>query len=205
MYELDTKLAAEADKRNSRIAKKGDYTGTIVRAVQIPPNKNGTRGIEIEFKADSGESDRLPLYTHNGSGAGLPSLKVINAIMTCARVRSLTEQPAMVKRWDAETKKEVDKKVNVYPELTGKPMGILIEMEESTYQGKTRNRPVLVGAFEPGTRFMASEILAKCTKAEALERFIPTLRDRMPKESANAEPVSTSSKADDPFGDDIAF
>lgn len=200
MYELDTKLAAEADKRNSRITKTGAYPGMIVRAVEIPKNANGTRGIEIEFKADTGESDRLPLYTHKGTGEGLPSLKVVNAIMTCAKVRSLTEKPAMVKRWDKETQKEVDKQVNVFPELEGKPMGLLIEMEESVYQGKTQHRPVLVGAFDPVGRFMASEILGKVTKPEALDKFIGTLRDRTSKKAAPVASQS-SSAADDPFGD----
>lgn len=206
MYELDTKLAAEADKRNARITKTGDYSGLIVQAVQIAPNANGTRGIEIEFKAEGGETDRLPLYTHNGKGEGLPSLKVVNAIMTCARVRNLTEQPATVKRWDKDAKAEIDKRVNVYPELTDKPMGLLIEMEESVYEGKTQHRPVLVGAFAPEGRFMASEILAKATKAELLAKFIPTLRDRVAKSARAAQQAPASkSRPDDPFGDDLPY
>ena len=206
MYELDTKLASEADKRNTRITKTGAYPGVIVRAVEIPKNANGTRGIEIEFKSDGGETDRLPLYTHKGTGEGLPSLKVVNAIMTCARVRTLTEKPAMLKRWDAESQKEVDKQVNVYPELEGKPMGLLIEMEESTYQGKTRSRPVLVGAFDPVGRFMASEIIGKATKPQALDKFAETLRDRTAKKQGHTQVTqSIGGSADDPFGSDIGF
>jgi len=207
MYELDTKLATEADKRNSRISKTGAYSGTIIRAVAIPPNANGTRGIEIEFKAEGGETDRLPLYTHKGNGEGLPSLKVVNAIMTCAKVRSLTEKPATVKRWDREAQAEVDKQVNVYPELEGKPMGLLIEMEESEYDGKVRNRPVLVGAYEPSGRFMASEILAKATKPTQLDKFIATLRDRSQLGRKGGTPASAgngSPKAIE-FDDDIPF
>jgi hypothetical protein len=207
MYELDTKLATEADKRNSRITKTGAYSGTVIRAVEIPPNANGTRGIEIEFKAESGETDRLPLYTHKGDGTPLPSLRTVNAIMTCARVRTLTEQPAMLKRWDKDAQKEIDKKVNVFPELAGKPMGLLVEMEESIYQGKTQTRPVLVGAFDPVGRFMASEIIGKQTEPKALDKFVETLRDRTAKKQPGAQTASQPSQsgADDPFGDDIGF
>ena len=210
MYTLDQEAAKQADTRSARIDETGAYTGVIVRAVEIPANANGTKGIELEFKSDAGQDARLPLYTHNGKGETLPAFKIINAVMTCCRIRSLTPSPATVKRWDYDAQKEIDKQVNVFAEIAGKRCGLFIEMESSEYQGKMHRRPVLVGAYEAGTFFTAKEILDKATKPETFEKFAASLHDRKSKNKIAAPQSSGPSRAipldaDDPFGDSNPF
>jgi hypothetical protein len=206
MYTLDTESAKQADTRSNRIEDTGPYVGVIVYAVEIPPNANGTKGVGFKFKTEAGQESYLPLYTHNGKGDALPSFKALNAVMTCAKVRTLTPTPGVIKQWDNDAKAEVDKSVNVFPEIAFKKIGLFIEMETSTYEGKTRRRPVLVGAFEPGTLFTAKEILDKATKAETYAKFAATLRDREQggKKAAPAASGNGSPRVTD-FDDDIPF
>lgn len=206
MYTLDTESAKQADTRSNRIEDTGPYTGVIVHAVEIPPNANGTKGVGFKFKTDAGQESYMPLYTHNGKGEALPSFKALNAVMTCAKVRTLTPTQGTVKQWDNDVKAEIDKTVNVFPEIAGKKIGLFVEMETSVYEGKTRRRPVLVGAFEPGTLFTAKEILDKSTKAETYAKFVSSLRDREQggKKTTPAASGSGSPRAID-FDDDIPF
>lgn len=207
MYQLDTEAAKQADNRSSRIDETGAYAGVIVRAVEIPANEKGTKGLYFDFKADDGREAWLPLYTHNGKGETLPAFKTVNAIMTCAKVRTLTPTKATIRAWDNDARTEVDKVVNVFNEIGGKRIGVFLEMETSTYQGKTKTRPVLAGAFEADTKFTAKEILEKATKAETYDKWVKSLKDRVQRDAASTANKSGTPSGGHaiPFDDDIPF
>lgn len=206
-YTLDPNAAKAADTINARIDKTGKYLGTITRAEPVT-SKNGTKGVDFSFKAETGETaDYLTLWTHNTDGKQLQGFNTLNAIMTCLHVRGIKAETGAVEKYDIDLKKRVQVTVPLFKELMGKPVGLLLQMEEyAKTAGGTAWKPTIFAAFSPD-EFTASEILAKATKAETLAKMVLTLRDRPLKGSAPAaaspaphEPGSFSDFEDDcPF------
>lgn len=205
-YTLDTKAASAADNIVSRIDQTGKYVGTLTR-VEIVASKQGTEGVEFSFKADDGATaDFLTLWTYKASGEALPSLKTLNAMMTVVRVKSLTPTQGTVEKWDSGTGQRGKFPATIFPELTGKRIGLLLQREEYEKRDNTIGAKVnIVGCFDPETELTASEILARKTEPETLGRMVAALRDKPMKGAAKHEaaPQSSGDMPDDdiPFAD----
>lgn len=210
-YNLDTKAAAAADNTISRIDTSGKYIGTLTRAEAVVSRQN-TDGVEFSFRADDGQqADFLTLWTYNAKGDALPSLKTLNAIMTVCRAKTITPAQGQVEKWDAESHSRQKMAATIFPELTDKRVGLLLQREEYIKSdGSTGAKVNIFGVFDPDTELTASEILAKKTQPEVLARMVAALKDKplnsgKPQQSAtngNAGGVSPS------FGDmddDIPF
>ena len=177
-YDLDPQSASSAGVSNY-ITETGKYKGCFTRA-EIVTSRNDTEGVELSFVADDGRrSDFLQLWTYNARGEALVSLKVLNAIMACLRVRSIKPgQIAVQSDGGAKT-------VSGFPDLMGKPIGLLLQREEyeSTKTDDHGNRLIrfrfnIVAPFEAATELTAGEILAKQTKPEQLARIFAGLKDK---------------------------
>ena len=174
-FALDQNAAREANSGGKRIQETGKYSGVIVAAF-YEKNQKGTESMNIMFKADNGqESGPLSIYTYNGSGEALSGYKLVNAIMTCCRVKTLTVKQMPVALYDYDSQSVVTKPKECYPELSGKRIGLVLQQEE--YQ-KTRGaggigeRMVIAAPFEAGTELMAGEILDKKAHPEQLGSFM---------------------------------
>lgn len=209
-YTLDTKAATQADNIVSRIDQTGKYVGTLTR-VEIVASKQGTEGVEFSFKADDGSSaDFLTLWTYNAKGEALPSLKTLNAMMTVVRVKSLTPTSGQVEKWDSTSGQRGKFSATIFPELTGKHIGLLLRREEYEKQdGSIGAKVNIVGCFDPESELTASEILARKTEPETLARMVAALRDKPMKNArtAHAAPASDTSAGGgfDDMDDDIPF
>lgn len=208
-YTLDANAAKAADVIFSKIETKGKYLGQLTRAEPVT-SKKGTKGIDLSFKADSGETaDYLTLWTHNGEGKQLMGFNTLMAIMTCLRVKTLSAEPGVIDKYDDTQKKRVKVEVPLFKELMGKPIGLLLQMEEyPKTAGGTGWKPTINAVFD-NNEFTASEILGKATKPETLTKMVLALRDRpLPSSTTVAaqhhvEPAQTGTFAD--FADDIPF
>lgn len=207
-YTLDTKAASAADNIVSRIDQSGKYVGTLTR-VEIVASKQGTEGVEFSFRSDDGATaDFLTLWTYKASGEALPSLKTLNAMMTVVRVKSLTPTQGTVEKWDSGTGQRGKFPATIFPELTGKRIGLLLQREEyEKRDGSVGAKVNIVGCFDPETELTASEILARKTKPETLARMVGALRDKPMKNgrAAHAAPASDTSSGFDDMDDDIPF
>ena len=207
--DLDMNSARKADNGGSqRIDSTGAYVGTFTKARKVTA-KSGTVGIEFEFvDASEASADYLTIYTHKADGTPIYGLNHINALMACLRLRSIESGTVKVELWDSVAKQRVPTQVEGFPDLMNKPIGVVFQMEEYiTNSGETRQRPVMVGFFDPHSKLMASEILDKKVKPEALEKFLGRL---VPVKKANASngymPQNAQpASAPDMPSDDIPF
>lgn len=207
-YQLDTKAANQADVIFSKIESKGRYFGMITRSEAVT-SKKGTKGVDLSFKADSGETaDYLTLWTHNGEGKKLMGFNTLMAIMTCLRVKSLSAADGEVEKYDADQQKRVKVTVPLFRDLMNKPVGLLIAMEEyEKNAGGTAWKPTIAAAFDKDG-FTASEILNKATSPATLDKMESALRDKPLKAgatSSTAAPAAQSGERFDPFDESIPF
>lgn len=219
-YTLDTKSAKQADAISQAIKEAGKYVGTITRAEALVSN-NGTKGIGLSFRADDGSSaDYLDLYTHDKDGKELPSLKVVNALLACLKLRSIAEGHIKFEKWNKEAKERQWCPGKGYPDLMGKRIGFLFRKELQTHNqtGADTERINIFGVFQPDTELTASEVLDQKTKPERLPKMVEALmakpvidRRQQGTGKTHAElkrgtsaPASTGSGFDD-MDDDIPF
>jgi hypothetical protein len=208
-YRLDTNAARAADNIFRRIEQNGKYRGRFTKAEAVVSTK-GSQGVEFSFETDDGETaNYLTVWTENGEGKRLRGFDVLMAIMTCLRVKVLREEIGEVDKYDPEYGKMRKQNVPLFKDLMGKPVGLLITMEEyRKSSGDTAWKPQIFAPFDMN-EFTASEILEQAKTPEKLARMVQTLRDRP---LAAVNPAGAAPRSDnappDPFSDmadDIPF
>lgn len=208
MYSLNTNAARKADSIGGMINEIGKYVGTFTQAEDVTAS-TGTRGIALKFVANTGQKANLSIYTQGADGKQYMGFDTLMAMMTCLSLRDIKPQPGTVTRWDNDTKTEVKQAGKIFPELQGKPIGVLLETEDYEKNGGgIGTRMVLRAVFQANTELTASEILDKKTQPEQLARMVQSLRHRPIKgkkpAAAHAPTGSTGSGFDD-MDDDIPF
>ncbi|SCX92674.1 hypothetical protein SAMN05216420_101355 [Nitrosospira sp. Nl5] len=201
-YDLNPEAAKQAEQ--GRISETGKYAGAFTRAEAVT-SKKSTEGIEFTFRsADGRDADFLTLWTYNADGKELFGLKVLNALMTCMRVKQIKPVHAQIEKWMDGGKQKTD--ADVFPELMNKPVGVLLQKEHYTKNdGSMGSKLNLVGCFEASTEMTASEILNKATKAERLGSIVSSLRDKaLPAATTRAVAPMGASGFED-MDDDIPF
>lgn len=202
-YSLDPQAAAQAGVSNY-ITETGKYKGKFLSA-EILLSQQGTEGVELSFESTDGRrANYIQLWTYNRDGKELASLKVLNAIMACLRLREL--KPGTV---TVETK-EGSRQVQGFPELQNKLIGVLLQKEEYTKNdGKDGYRFHIFAPFEPNTELTAGEILNRKTHPEQLAKLVALLKDRPRQEQRTAAtasaPTGSATYGNDPHDDDIPF
>jgi hypothetical protein len=200
-YDLNPEAAKQAEQ--GRITETGKYKGFFTRAEAVVSKKN-TEGVEFAFKSEDGsDADFLTLWTHNADGKELFGLKVLNALMTCMRIKQIKPTQAVVEKWVDGGKQKVD--ATVFLDLTGKPVGVLLQKEHYTKNdGSIGSKLNLVGCYEAATEMTAGEILNKATKAERLSVMAAGLRDKVAPITPS-RPSAPSGNGFDDMDDDIPF
>lgn len=178
MYNLDPQAARKADTTGGMITEIGKYVGTFTQAVDVTAS-TGTKGIALAFQSTAGQKARISLYTQKSNGEKLMGFDALSAIMTCLSLRSITPKPGVYLKWNPDTKADDKVQGEIFPDLCGKPIGVLLETEDyPKNNGGTGTRMVLKGIFQANTELTASEILDKKTTPEQLPRMVQSLRHR---------------------------
>lgn len=211
MYKLDPTLAAKADTIGAYINETGKYLGKFVRAEKLVSDTKKTDGIGFTFRADDGRECRFDVWTRKGNGEALSGLNQINAMMACLQTRELTIAVQPVRKWD--NGQEVTVNAEVFQELMGKPIGLLLRAEEYAKMqggqetGDTGWRMGLFAIFQAGTELMASEILTRKTKPEQLAKVTQLMADKplkrrnagRPAGADNSQPMTMDDMDNIPF------
>lgn len=182
MLTFNPNEAAGADRVSSAIKESGLYVGVITRAEKIV-SSTGTQGLGLSFKADSGQSaDYLDLYTNKADGTPLPSSKTVQAILGCLQLRGANDGQITCEKYNKASGQREKVQVPGYPELMGKRIGLLLQTELGTNSntGADTERIVIYGVFQADSRLTISEILARKTTPETLDKMIasmPAVRD----------------------------
>jgi hypothetical protein len=203
-YDLNTSAASQAD--GSYITETGKYIGILTRAEAVT-SRQGTEGIELAFKSNSGTSaDFLSLWTHNDKGDELPSFKTVNAIMTCLRVKSIKPVLGKVEKYNSETRQREIQEATIYPELMNKSVGLLLQKVWRADK-PDKYKFEVAGVFEASTELTASEILAKATQPVKLGFMVAGLKDKeeKPRNGASSGASSAPASGGADFDDDIPF
>lgn len=194
MYELDTNSARKADSGGSMINELGKYVGTFTQAEDVTA-KSGTKGVSLTFESNAGQKARLSLYTKKSDGTTIMGFDTLMAIMTCLMLRKIKPTQGIVKSWDNDQRKEVEKHATVFPDLCGKPIGLLLETEDYLKQDGTqarRPRIIIKSVFQAETELTASEILDRKTTPVSLPRMVEGLRHRPLKTAPKPQYQTTS-------------
>lgn len=214
-YSLDTKAAKSADSISATIRETGKYIGVITRAEAITSTK-GTKGLGLSFKADDGSAaDYLDLWTHNKDGEALSSLKTVNALLACLKLREIKEGKINFEKWDRDAGQRARFDGMGYPDLMGKRIGFLLRKEiEEDDKGNERDRVAIFAVFQADTELTATEVLDQKTKPERLSKMFDALmakpvndKRKGRKAGASSRPASSSPTGGgfDDMDDDIPF
>lgn len=211
-YKLNTENAKQVGQPG-RIQERGAYTGVFTRAEAIV-SREGTQGIEFAFKSDDGQTaDYLTLYTINKDGKEIYGRKVLDAIMTCMKVRDISAQRATVQKYDHTAGREVPCDALIFSSLMNKPIGLMMVREEyEKNDGTTGWKMTIVSPYEASTHKMAREVLEQ-KPAESFEKILVTLADRPLKRKSTVpsasgrrhDPDQTTGTGFDDMDDDIPF
>ena len=215
MYSLDTTEARKADQTGNRISEIGKYVGKFTQAEDITAS-TGTKGVGLRFDVN-GQNANLSIYTKKSNGETIMGFQALMAIMTCLGLRNIAPVAGNVTRWNNESKAEETLQSKVFPDLCGKPIGLLLETE-GYFKGDGAEgvRMVIAGIFQANTELTASEILDRKTQPEQLEKLVARLHHRPAKAQKNIAPRPASSShggggfedmddGDIPFRDPMSF
>lgn len=198
-YELNA-AGARANTLSTRIVEKGAYVGKFTLA-QAVTAKSGSQGIEFSFRSDTGQTaDYLTLWTHNSYGKELYGRKIIDAILTCMKVRRISTVSRQVTR-RASGGATQTVMADLFPDLMDKPIGLFLVVEEyEKTDGAIGSKMVIVMPFEASTSQTASEILDN-RDATSFDGILRAIRDR-PVQKRNRQ---SSPSAPVNLDDDIPF
>src|SRR5690606_17051600 len=158
---LNARDARKADNFSSVIRESGKYVGVITRAEKLL-SRNNVEGVGFSFKTDDGASASfLDVYTVKPNGEKLRGYNVVQAILCCARLKTVSDGQITFERWDSDERKMVQATAPGYPELMGKRIGLVLQREIGTNDntGNDTDRLNIFAVFEASTGLMASEIL----------------------------------------------
>lgn len=179
-FALNQDAAREANSVGKQIRMTGKYKGTITAFYD--KSDKGAESVNLMFESDQGQTcGPLSIYTHNRDGRELPGFKLVNAIMVCVRTRSLTTTLGNVDLYDFDTNSVQTKKKEVYQELSGKKIGLVLQQEEMTDKegnlkldnsGNPKYRMTVSAPFDYQSELMAVEILDKKATPEQLGKVL---------------------------------
>lgn len=207
-YTRDDQLAVQAEgKFGGKIETSGAYTGRLTLAKERTA-KTGTKGIEFTFESDEGQTARyLSLWVARLNGDKIDyGYGLLSALMTCLGLESIDSTPATLDEWHADTSQWLPAEVEIFEVLMNKPIGLLLQREERTWEGRAQVSMKIVEFFDPRTRRTAAEILAGAREAQSLDRLAANLRETVLRNVAPTSGAAPSSPGFDGIvDDDIPF
>jgi hypothetical protein len=173
-YTLNIDLARQVGM-SSRITHSGRYVGRFTRA-ELIESRQKTEGVAFTFGTDTGQvADFLSCWTHKVEGRELYGLKVLNAILTCMRLREIAPRAGRVQERNGGTRE-----ARVFPQLLDKPIGQVLQREEYLKQDGTVGwKFSIVAPFDPATGMTAAEILGRAEAPTQLARIVESVRDKV--------------------------
>ena len=168
MFNYDQSQGVTAGVSNY-VSESGAHAGRILTA-EWNVAKTGTKGIEITFEtADGLKANYLSLWYEKADGTQLSGAKMLNAIMGCTKVASLTSRA--VNQSDGSTK-------YLCPELENKSIGLILQKVLYTKNdGQDGYKFEIRIPFIPQTGKTLAEQLGN-KDASAVNNILKTLTDK---------------------------
>lgn len=209
MYTYDEDAAGHAEDFVNRIDKNDAYTGKFLNAWPIVSARKDdgsgeTAGVHFDFEGIGKETASFDVYTIKKDGTKLFGYNMLQAMMLLMGVKGLKTKKGKIQEYeeDPATKKRklVEKEGDVFPDLIGKPIGLIFQRELYNRQdGKEGTRVNMIASFHPETHLTASEIREKKTTPAKFKRIMDGLRTKDSRTHTAAEPAQPSQSV--PTGD----
>lgn len=188
-YSYDEEAAGRADNVANRIDTSDAYIGRFKSVNAMKSERTGTKGVHFEFEAPGGAVTNFDLWTEKDDADktklfGYSQLMAIMAIMGLKGLKSVKgKYDGFVDGKRAEVEGEV------FPELTNKDIGLVLQKELFTKQdGKESYRMNLFGIFHPTSRLTSTEIKEGKRTPEKLEKMLRGLKTKDSRTAVAAEP-----------------
>jgi hypothetical protein len=210
-FNLDPNKAKEAGQ-SQRISETGAYTGHFTQARQVIA-QSGSIGIEMSFESVSGQTaDFLTVYVQGSDGRELAGTKMVHALMTCLKLRSLNSVSGHAEVFNPASKQREKQQATIFPDLCGKPVGLVLQVEEyNKSNGGIGESMKLVMPFDATSKQTAREVLDKLP-AEDIENLLHNIKPVIKAKSsgsghgnASDNQQSGSNGGGAAFEDDIPF
>lgn len=213
MFEKYTLNAQDAKGvgASPRITTSGAYIGAFIFA-EITESKSGATMLKLHFKDENNQSANLSMCIFNKEGEPTFQKPILDALMTVMKLREINVQDMKVKERDG-----TERHAKAIPSMMNKPVGLVLQNRPEEYPDrmtgeiKVGDRLHVRTPFEVGTNLNAKEILEHKTEAVAVQAILNSLHDApvkkyVPKNDGFETVATTSSSvADDPFGDTMPF
>lgn len=213
---LNADDARKGDTVSNILRDSGKYVGVITRAEKLL-SRNNVEGLGLSIKTDDGcTASYLDVYTVRlADGEHLRGYHLVQALLACLKLRDVEEGAIEADKWDSDARMQVRTKLQGYPALMGKRIGVFLQREIAINQntGAETDRLNLIGVFDPQTNLTATEILGGKTEPKRIHDYekmlerAPILDRRKGRGGANAgtssAPASNGAKPE--FDDDIPF
>lgn len=193
-YVFNEEQAAKADDIANRIDTSGAYVGKFLRA-EATVSQSGTEGIVFEFDGGSSGRGEFTLWTRKEDGSTAFGMNFLQSIMLMLGLRGLKSAPGKVMKWSDDANARVEEDGEVFPDLVGRSIGIVLQKELTTKRsGGDSYRLNLYGVFHHESRLTASEIKERKTTPMKLDKLLKGLKDKDSRK-ASAEPTQPSMTA----------
>ena len=192
------------------IRETGFYSCTITKAYEQKSQNTLSEAIAFEVVTDTGSTGRFSLWVVGKEGTSLDkngkelsAVTSVNDLMILLDIDELTSKPGKVKVYDFDLKQDVEQRKMVFTDLIDQQIGIVFEMRDNTWNGKTTIRPEFAGFYDAETRQSAAEKLGD-TDALAWQRNLEYLfgdshiikqainQPNSPQNSAPVDPIDDS-------------
>lgn len=205
-----TKSGIATAEAPASINESGAYIGeiTLARAIE---SSTGLQGIQFAFRSEDGlVAKKIKLWLTKTDGEiNARNMGTVEAMAYLLGQKELNAEEGMISEFDYDSKTEVQKKAFLYKGLMNKKIGLLLQAEADSYNGRDFIKINLECAFHPVSRFTASEMIDKATAPQKLEKRIEALKPLVKKEpkaaSNQASSVPASGSKFEDFEDDIPF
>lgn len=186
MYQLNVEGARKANlKTGGFIDKSGDYKCKIETAFWTNSNQQDSQSkfLVIDFVVEGTEQKQtieLCYQKKDGTRNDFQADK-IDGIMAALKLRSLTNKPRQLTRYDRVQGHDVTKNFECCPELEGKTIGILFQKEQDAYQDRNSGqwkevkKTNIYAVYQAETGLTPSEILDRVTQPKELESLKASL------------------------------
>jgi len=189
-YEFDENQASKADSAADRIDTSAAYVGVLTKAWAVE-SQSGTTGIGLHFDAGADGKTETTIWTVKENGEPAFGMAFLQSMMLMFGLRSLKAEPGLVEEWDDDANKRIEVEGEIYPELCGKRIGLVLQKElTSKKSGGDSFRMSIYGVFHHESKLTASEIRERKVKPMKLDKLLKGLKDKDNRKKAEPDQPS---------------
>lgn len=184
------------------IKQTGFYSCTITKAYESQSASSLSQSIRFEVVTDTGQIGRFDLWVVGKDGGStdkngnpLSALTDVNDLMTLLDIKDLQSKPGKVAIYDFDLKQDVEQRKMVFADLIDQSIGIIFEMRDNTYNGKTTQRAEFAGFYDAETKQSAYEYVNNECAVVCDTRLKLLLEDNHINKQASSQPNAPQNSA----------